>query len=219
MIPYKEISTVTWSKRIENLWNNKTMYGILSNVVLGWLKPQLQKLDIIRYKKWITFYNLDACEKDIPHKLGAGSNNNNRYVLLASTLRVLDDYGIQLDSASFLEKAGEGYDKVYQHKLAKIIANNMKYCVEPEICDQNDNAKTENGPKLSWTISIDIGSECNADNIRNALLYGIKQKLGINQDDKSWYNEATGLKYRFDECQLNVNISIHKFSHLISFYT
>lgn len=184
------MSEILLNKTIRKFWSNKTLYQILNGIIYGWLLPKLHELDRIRYKRQIRYFNMDACEGDIPHKLGPGSGTRT-IVLNASTNRVADDYGLWLDDTMMLEKAGEGYRKLYQRQFSKIMANNMKY------------AEDSNG-ELQCSINTDMATEANVDNIRNSILYGLKTQLKLDQKEIRWYNKKTKTVFKLDSLAINV---------------
>jgi len=188
---YDDISSYDLEKQLTSFTTNKTMYAILNHIIYGYLIPQLDEVDKIRYRKQIKYFALDACESDIPHKLGPQKWNNKKVILNASTNRIIDDYGFQLGNAKFLEKSGESFHKIYGLQLAKVIADNMRH------------AQKHNGI-LEINLSTDMGTEHNPNNIRNILLAGIKRNLEVSQKAKSWFNKKTKILYRFDRLYINV---------------
>lgn len=189
--PYDQISTHKLEEMFESFTTNKTLYKYLNHIIYGFLIPQLDKVDEIRYRKQIRFFALDACESDIPHKLGPQEYNNKKIVLDASTNRVVCDYGFQLGPTKFLEKSGESFQKIYALQLAKIIVDNMRY------------ARHHDGI-MQINLSTDMGTEHNPNNIRNILLSGIKRRLKIPDKRKKWKNKTTNITYHFDTFHINV---------------
>ena len=188
---FDDISSHELEKEITSYTSNKTMFAILNHIIYGYLIPQLDEVDKIRYRKQIKYFALDACESDIPHKLGPQKYNNKKVILNASTNRIIDDYGFQLGPAKFLEKSGESFKKIYGLQLAIVIADNMRY------------AQKHDG-KIEINLSTDMGTEHNPNNIRNILLAGIKRNVEVSPKSKSWFNKKTKIRYYFNTLYLNV---------------
>lgn len=167
MYPNDTMSKFEAMRIIEPFLNDATLYGALNNYLLGWLKPKLAEIDDIRLSKWNKYYNIDASESTIPLKFGLQSNNNNKYRLNASDSHVACDWGYLLGYTRFLEKCGEGYDKIFVQQTSFIIAKNMR--------------KVKDFDEFTLKFSLDTGTRANADNIRNCLIEGILSHLRCNQ--------------------------------------
>ena len=91
---------------------------------------------------------------------------------------------------------GESYE-IFIDEAASIVAENMKiakYC--PGGWDRY---------KFRNIFNIDRGTLANPETIRNAMVYKIKEKLGIPQKVTYWSNPQTGIFYNFREYHVIVS--------------
>ena len=183
-------------KEIKSWFNTSTIYKGVIGLAYGWLKPELEKVDRIRWTKWIKYYNIDASARTIPHKFGPQESNNIKYKLEATDSHIMDKYGYLLHYTRFLEKGGESYQKILVEQMGSCIANNMIY--------------VEESPEgLHIKMSMDMGTEANPDNVRNCIVEGIQttfEEKNIQMDDlqKSKYTNDNGIETNLADLQLTV---------------
>ena len=147
---------------IKGWFDNSTIYKGVIALVYGWLKPELQKVDCIRWRKWMQYYNIDANARTIPHKFGHQSRIESKTKIEATDSHIMDKYGYLLHYTRFLEKGCESYQKIFVQQVGSCIANDMIYIEE----------KREG---LHVKLSMDMGTEANPDNVRNCIVQGIQK--------------------------------------------
>ena len=189
----------------------RTLYKCLSNIIYGHIWPELKKIDDIRLSVWIKFYGMDAAESTIPLKFGRMENQSTRRKIQASANHICCDWGYNCWYIRFLEKAGEKYEVVLVEHLASCIARNMQLCKK---C-----------PDFYIKLSIDTGSECNVDIVRNCLCEGISKILKIKPD--GFYRNQFGVEFSLKNFRISVKsfqsisfpfIAFHSLSlHFIQF--
>ena len=165
-------------------------------LVYGWLKPELDKVDCIRWTKWIQYYNIDASARTIPHKFGPQAHNKSKTKLEATDSHIMDKYGYLLHYTRFLEKGGESYQKIFVEQVGSCIANNMIYIEEKP-------------DGLHAKFSMDMGTEANADNVRNCIVQGVQRLFEVNNiqmDDlqNSVYTNHNGIQTNLANLQVTV---------------
>lgn len=167
------------------------LHRIWLQYVYGQLFPALKRIDKIRYTHPMSYYSIDACESDIPHKLGLQGDNKRKNLLSISTFRVADHFNIPVGEVKFLERCGESYKKTYDETVGAIIAQNILH------------SKTK-GQILHLMISSDLGTQSNNDHVRNALINGVKDELGMGPDEFLYENKNTGITYDLRELTVEV---------------
>ena len=160
---------------VEKYVGKDTLYPALSNIVYGHIIPELDKIDDIRLSVWITNYGMDAAESTIPIKFGPQGKACDKYRLTASGNHICDDWGYRIWYTRFLEKAAERYDIMLVQQLAGCIARNMQLVKK---CKD-----------FSIKLSMDTGTQSNANNVRNCLMEGIYKHLQISPSH-TFYNNG-----------------------------
>ena len=118
-------------REMKSLLNSKTLYKICNNIIYGWLKKEMDKVDTLRFQKWILYYNIDASARTIPHKFGPQSHNNMKKCIEATDSHIVDiKYGYSLWQTRMLEKGGESHQKTIVEQLGSCIAENMTHLEE-----------------------------------------------------------------------------------------
>lgn len=177
------------NRLLSKLINKVTLYGGINQIILGWLKPELDKIERKRLRKWNYYYNIDASERTIPHKFARQPNDSNHYRLNASDSHIADGWGLLLGYIRFLEKSGESYEVIFVQQMSSIIGTNMEECEE---CKD-----------FGVHISLDIGTKVNTDNIRNCLIEGMRNYLQLQSHEYQYENEQ-GVE--FDLRSFNVTV-------------
>ena len=168
-----------------------TLKKVLLQFNYSTLYPKLKQLDKIRYSRPIGKWTFDACEKDIPHKLGYKKKYRN-YHLLASTSRVLCPWGYWCNFVKWLPKCGESYARTYEEQLGgDIISENMLRANEP-------------GDILHPFIATDVATESNPDNVRDAIVTGIMKSNKIPMENPIYKSPLTGNTFDLREFTLDV---------------
>lgn len=78
-------------EEIKRYIHHDTLYPILSNIVYGYIMPELEKIDDLRLSVWISYYGIDAAESTIPLKFGPMGKGSNKFRLHASNNHICDD--------------------------------------------------------------------------------------------------------------------------------
>lgn len=169
-------------------------------MLLGWLKPKLDAVDRIRLEYWNEWYNMDASYRTIPHKFGPQQSNQIKNRLDASCQHLHCKYGYQINDTLLLAKGAESYEKTIVQHVGHTISDNMK------LCKYIDTSKYDFTKEINIGLNLDIGSECNVDNVRNCIVHGIRQGLGydIVDDDRHSFNNVHNID--FDLRKISVQV-------------
>ena len=173
--PLTPLKTLQCREEVGKYVSRKTLNPILSNLVYGYIIPELKKIDDVRLSIWIKNYGMDAAESTIPLKFGPQGKSKNKYRLVASGNHICEDWGYHIWYTRFLEKAGERYEVMLVQQLGGCISRNMqlvKKCVD-----------------FSIKLSMDTGTQCNVDNIRNCLIESMYKYLPISPTSTSYTND------------------------------
>ena len=191
---------VDFIRKIRSWFTSKTIHKGLIGLAYGWLKPESQKVDEIRWTKWIQYYNIDASARTIPHKFGPQKSNNVKFKLEATDSHIMDKYGYLLHYTRFLERGGESYQRILVEQMGSCVANNMIF--------------VEQSPQgLHIKMSMDMGTEANPDNVRNCIVQGIQttfRQNNIEMDDlrNSRYTNHHGIETNLADLQVTVKLCI-----------
>lgn len=179
--------------------NNTTLHKILLQWIYGSLFPALRRVDIIRYRHPIRYISIDACESDIPHKLGLQGDGKRKNLLDISTFRVVGLFNIPIGEVKFLELSGESYKKTYEQTVGSIIADNMRYT-------------KYKGNIMHLFVSTDLGTEAKPEHVRAAFVNGLKQALGLGPDEYMWQSPETRIWFDIREFTCDVCTSCFIYS-------
>ena len=188
---YDDFTSIKVFEAVQGFYKRWTLHPILNQVCYGYLIPKLREFDRIRKEYPIEYISMDACEKDIPHKLGPGGRGR-KNVLEISTLRSADKFAIPIGPVTWLEKCGESYKKTYFKHVGRNMAENMML-------------SSVKGNILSPIISTDMGTESNPDNVRLALVAGAKHYLDMDFEEAT-FTSSKGNEFDFRDCHINVSM-------------
>ena len=190
--PLSPLTTFECRAKVQSYFGNGTLYPVLSNIVYGYIIPELEKIDDIRLSIWVKNYGMDAAVSTIPLKFGPIGRSGSRYRLDASGNHICDGWGYQLWYTRFLEKSGEKYEVMLVQQLGGCISRNMqlvKKCID-----------------FAIKLSMDVGTQCNVDNIRNCLIEAMYKHLPISMDSTIYKNKNGVI---FDLKQFRITVKSH----------
>lgn len=178
-------------KAFGHAFGRNAMHLIIQQFVYGDLYQSLEELKRIRLERPLGQLSMDACEKDIPHKLGIKQGKTRVFKIEMSTNRVACNLNMPVGRCKYLEKCGESYKKCYSEHMGAIIAENMLY-------------SKEKGDILHPLISTDMGTEANPEHLRLALICGIKTYHNMLPHQFLYTSPETNIRYDLREFRLNV---------------
>ena len=188
---YSIFSETQCCKLFKLLLSRHTLRGILLQYTYGHLRPELDKIDDIRYQQPCELFTFDACESDIPHPLGYQMEKRKNRIKI-STLRVMEKNCYMLANVKYLEKAGESYSKTFQQHLGgNIIARNMLL-------------SKRKGNIMYPIIATDVATESKPDNVRLAIVNGVMDTHEMPIDEPTWKSPETGNQFDLRNFRIEV---------------